>query len=175
MSSGVMWIWTPKMQKWNLKSLTKEIVLGLVLVFIVTNIISYIRKPTLDSTQLPPLEVQLIDGSHFSVQKSKPLLIHFWATWCPTCKLEAANIERVSKSYEVLTIAVNSGSEDDIEKYMKENALSFKVLSDPNGIWAKKFKVQAYPTTFIYDENAKLKFTEVGYTSTAGLLARLAL
>lgn len=170
-----MWIWTDRMQKWNLKLLTKEIFLAFILVFILTNIISYIRKPTLDSTQLPPLEVQLIDGSHFSVQKAKPLLIHFWATWCPTCKLEAGNIERVSKSYEVLTIAVNSGSEDDVVKYMKQNALSFKVLSDPNGIWAKKFKVQAYPTTFIYDENAKLKFTEVGYTSTAGLLGRLAL
>lgn len=69
------------MQKWNLKSLTKEILLGVALVFVLLNIISYIRKPTLDSTRLPPLEVQLIDGSEFKASTGKPLLIHFWATW----------------------------------------------------------------------------------------------
>ncbi len=145
------------------------------LVFVLSNVISYIRKPTLDSAQLPPLEVNLIDGSEFKVSTGKPLLIHFWATWCPTCKLEAANIERVSKSYEVLTVVVNSGSDGDIQTYMKENKLTFRVLNDAKGIWAKKFKVQAYPTSFIYDANATLKFTEVGYTSTVGLMGRLAL
>jgi hypothetical protein len=58
---------------------------------------------------------------------------------------------------------------------MKENKLTFRVLNDAKGIWAKKFKVQAYPPSFIYDANATLKFTEVGYTSTVGLMGRLAL
>jgi len=163
------------MQKWHIKSIAKEILIMALLVFVLSNVISYIRKPTLDSAQLPPLEVNLIDGSEFKVSTGKPLLIHFWATWCPTCKLEATNIERVSKSYEVLTVAVNSGSDGDIQTYMKENKLSFRVLNDAKGIWAKKFKVQAYPTSFIYDANATLKFTEVGYTSTVGLMGRLAL
>jgi len=163
------------MQKWHIKSIAKEILIMALLVFVLSNVISYIRKPTLDSAQLPPLEVNLIDGSEFKVSTGKPLLIHFWATWCPTCKLEASNIERVSKSCEVLTVAVNSGSDDDIQTYMKENKLSFRVLNDAKGIWAKKFKVQAYPTSFIYDANATLKFTEVGYTSTVGLMGRLVL
>lgn len=160
-------------KKWNLKAIAKEIIVGLVLLFILSNIISYIRKPELHSTQLPIIEAQLIDGSMFRATEGKPLVIHFWATWCPTCKLEAANIQRVSEKYEVLSIAVQSGSQNDIEVYMKENELSFKVLNDPEGAWAKKFKVEAYPTTFIYDAAGELKFTEVGYTSTAGLLARL--
>ena len=163
------------MQKWNVKLRIKELFLGIALIFILTNIISYVRQPTLDSSQLPEIDVRLIDGSLFRPIKGKPLVIHFWATWCPTCKFEAANIERVSQSHEVLSIAVNSGSVDDIKTYMKQNKLSFNVLGDPDGVWAKKFKVQAYPTTFIYDAQARLKFTEVGYTSTAGLLARLAL
>jgi len=163
------------MQKWHIKSIAKEILIMALLVFVLSSVISYMRKPTLDSAQLPPLEVRLIDGSEFKASTGKPLLIHFWATWCPTCKLEAANIERVSKSYEVLTVVVNSGSDGDIQTYMKENKLTFRVLNDAKGIWAKKFKVQAYPTSFIYDANATLKFTEVGYTSTVGLMGRLAL
>jgi thioredoxin-related protein len=58
---------------------------------------------------------------------------------------------------------------------MNKYELNFRVLNDREGKWASKFKVEAYPTTFIYDAKGKLKFTEVGYTTTAGLLARLKL
>ena len=101
------------------------------------------------------------------------MVVHFWAIWCPTCKLEAANIESISKNHEVITIAVGSGDNEKINAYMKNKGLSFKVINDNDGTWAKKFKVEAYPTTFIYDSKGKLRFTDVGYTTTAGLLARL--
>jgi len=159
--------------KWNLKSFIKEILIGIILLFILTNIMSYLRKPELHSTQLPQIEVALSDGSTYSAKEGKPLLIHFWATWCPTCKLEASNIESVSKEYEVLSIAVNSGDNAKIQAYMKSNDLTFRVVNDEEGTWARQFNVEAYPTTFIYDENRVLKFTEVGYTSTVGLFARI--
>lgn len=141
--------------------------------FILSNIMSYIRAPELASTQLPEIEAQLLDGSTFSVEEGKPLLLHYWAVWCPTCKLEASNIEAVSKEYNVLTVAVNSGSDAKVKAYMQEHDLNFKVINDEEGDWAKRFKVEAYPTTFIYDNKGELRFTEVGYTTTAGLLARL--
>ena len=159
----------------NIKKWIKEILIGAVLLFILSNIISYVRKPKLDSLQLPTVTVQLVDGSIYSLKPGKPTIIHFWATWCPTCKLEAANIERVSKQYEVLTVAVNSGSDEKIREYLEERGLTFRVVNDKEGSWAQQFRVQAFPTTFIYDAKGKLKFTEVGYTTTAGLLARMAL
>ena len=158
--------------KWNFKSLVKEIVIGAILLFIFTNIISYLRKPELLSTQLPHLEVQLLDGSTYSPKEGKPFIVHFWATWCPTCKLEASNIESVSKEYEVLTIAVNSGDNAKIKAYMDERDLRFRVVNDSDGKWAKQFNVEAYPTTLIYDTKGVLQFIEVGYTTTVGLLAR---
>ena len=162
-------------KKWNLKSILIESVKILVLMFILSNILSYIRKPELASTQLPKIEAQLLDGSYFEVEEGKPLVIHYWATWCPTCKVEAPNIESVSKKYNVLTIAVSSGSDEKVKAYMQAHALTFKVLNDVDGTWAKKFKVEAYPTTFIYDAKGELLFSEVGYTTTAGLLGRLKL
>jgi thiol-disulfide isomerase/thioredoxin len=159
-------------KKWHWKSLVKEVIKVLLLVFILSNIMSYLRQPELESTQVPKIETELLDGRIFSVEEGKPLLIHFWAVWCPTCKLEAANIEAVSKEYQVLTIAVSSGSDAEVKAYMQEHGLSFKVINDVKGIWAERFKVEAYPTTFMYDAKGELRFTEVGYTSTAGLLAR---
>jgi len=161
-----------KRKKWNLKSILKEALIAIGLIFILSNIMSYLRKPDLASSQLPKIELQLLDGSTFTASKDQPILIHFWAVWCPTCKLEASNIEEVSKKYKVLTIAVNSGSDAEVQTYMQEHNLSFKVFNDKDGTWTKQFKVEAYPTTFIYDSKGELRFSEVGYTSTAGLLAR---
>ncbi len=161
------------MNKWKIKSAIKEITIILVLLFIVSNIISYIRQPELGTDRLPQIEAKLIDGTTFSIEKGKPLIIHFWAISCPVCKLEAPNIETVSKKYDVLTIAVNSGSDEEVKNYIQENQLSFKVLNDVNGAWTTEFNIEVFPTTFIYDAKGKLRFTEVGYTTTSGLLARL--
>ena len=138
-----------------------------------SNVISYIRKPSLESNQLPEINIALTNGNQFNVSEGRPLIIHFWATWCPTCKIEASNIESISKEYQVLTVAVNSGSNNDINKYLKERSFSFSVMNDRDGLFAKRFKVEAFPTTFIYDSSGKLKFSEVGYTSTVGLKARI--
>ena len=161
----------------NIKKILKESAIALLMIFVVSNVMSYLRKPTLESNALPQIEDKLLDGTLFTSNslEGKPLIIHFWATWCPTCKLEAANIQSVSEQYTVLTIAVQSGDNGKIEAYMKEHSFDFKVLNDTDGVWAKKFKVEAFPTTFIYDSKGELRFTEVGYTTTAGLLARLSI
>ncbi|HSR74332.1 MAG TPA: redoxin domain-containing protein, partial [Sulfurovum sp.] len=112
------------MNKWNIRSIFKEIVIALALLFILSNTISYIRAPELGSNQLPKLEIELLDGSQFSVKKGKPLIIHFWSTSCPACKLEAPNIEIISKKYEVLTISVNAESNEKLKAYMQKNELS---------------------------------------------------
>ena len=161
--------------KWNFKMIAKELLTAAIAIFILSNIINYIRKPDLSSTQLPHVQVGLLDGTEYTLQKGKPVVIHFWADWCKVCKLEAQNIETLSKKYEVLTIAVNSGNDAKVQAYMKQRQLTFKVLNDVDSAWAKKFKVEVFPTTFIYNGKGELRFTEVGYTTTAGLLTRLKL
>jgi len=161
--------------KWSLKSIAKELVIGLGVVFVLSNAISYLRSPKLSSLSLPEVEVELLDEKKYQIKKGKPLLIHFWTTWCPACKLEAPNIDLVSKSYDVLTVVINATSDKEIKSYMRKGKFSFKVLNDKEGTWSKQFKIEAYPTTFIYDSKGNLRFTEVGYTTTAGLLARLKL
>ncbi len=159
----------------NIQSILKEIIISIIILFILSNIINYIRKPELCSTQLPQVELTLLDGTSCSLKNGKSVVIHFWATWCKICALEAQNIETLSKQYEVLTIAVNSGDDAEVQAYMKDRQLTFKVFNDVDSTWAKKFNVEVFPTTFIYDGKGELKFTEVGYTTTAGLLARLKL
>jgi thiol-disulfide isomerase/thioredoxin len=159
----------------KLKQWAKEIAFTLLLIFIVSNAISYFRAPKLDDTTLPSITATLIDKQFFSTHdyKNKPLLIHFWATWCPACRLEASSIQALCQEYNVLTIAVKSGSDATINAYLTEHGLSFKVINDQDGRYAEQFRVPAFPATFIYDAQNRLAFSEVGYTSEWALRLRM--
>jgi thiol-disulfide isomerase/thioredoxin len=158
-----------------MKKLLKEGIITLILAFIIINVVSYLRKPTLSFTTLPQLTIPMVDGGEFRTQNyhDKPLIIHFWATWCPTCKLEISNFNTIAKEYNLITIAVKSGNNKRLKAYMKDHDLAFSLINDRQGVVAKKFSIQAYPTTLIFDRDGKLAFAEVGYSSTWGLKLRL--
>jgi len=158
--------------KEKIKHYTKEILTFIVVMTIFANIVSLYKSTDLNKDSLTNIDFLLMDGTRFTPEKGKPTLIHFWATWCPTCSLESSNIQSISQNYEVITIAVKSDSLE-IQKYHKENNLTFKVVNDDEGRLAQKFNIAAYPTTFIYNKDKELIFSEVGYTSTLGLYLRM--
>jgi len=151
----------------------KEIFIFLVVVTVLSNFISLYKSQELNDKPLRLNNIVLVGNKNYVIDNTKPILVHIWATWCPTCKLEAGNIERVSKYFNVLTIAVKSGSDNELKKYLDENHYSFNVVNDNDGTLSSEFNIGAYPTTFIYDKNKKLVFSDVGYTSTLGLFFRL--
>jgi len=160
-------------KKWTVKKIVQEIVSTLLILFVVSMVLNYIRKPDINENIY---SFELNDSKiDFSDYKDKPLLVHFWAIWCPVCKLEATNIESVSTTYDVISIAVKSGSDEALKTFMKEHDLTYTVIDDQSGELAKKFNIEAYPTTLIYNGKGELKFTEVGYSTTLGLKARLEL
>ena len=152
-------------KNYSFKSFVKDLAVMGISLFILLNILSYIRAPKHSTNLLPYLGVELVED--------KPLVVHFWATWCPTCNLENSTIEKLSKEYNVITVAVSSGTDEQIKEYMKENNFTFKVINDDTSTLANIFQVEAFPTTFIYNKNHELRFTEVGFTSYVGFKARL--
>lgn len=159
----------------KIKKYFKDAVIVVVILTIAMNAISYYKALDLNKDRLEIHRFTLLEDNIYTVPTDKPILIHFWASWCPVCKLEASNIEKISKDYEVITIAVQSGSDEEIQEYLDEYKLKFKVVNDEEGFYFQKFNIKVFPTTLIYDKNKNLKFSEVGFTTTAGLYARLIL
>ncbi|SFV62726.1 Membrane protein, suppressor for copper-sensitivity ScsD [hydrothermal vent metagenome] len=159
----------------TIKKIIKELLVAVVILGVVSNIVSYMRKPDIKDDSLSTLIAKDIDGKLIDISSysGKPILIHFWATWCPVCKMELSNIDRVSKRYQVVTIAVKSGSDAKIREFMSEHQANFKVINDSSGEISSKFDVEVFPTTLIYDSKGELSFSEVGYTTTGGLIARV--
>ena len=81
--------------------------------------------------------------------------------------------QTISESFNVLTIAVNSGDDDNIKEYLSKNDLNFRFINDKDGYYSNKFNIEVYPTTLIYDKNKNLIFSDVGYTTTFGLWLRM--
>jgi len=159
--------------KAKIKHYIKEILLFIFVMSIFANVISLYKARDLNKSTLSLQTQKLIDASTYTIPNNKPLMLHFWATWCPICKAEADNVERLSHYYNVVTVAVNSGTDYEIKKYLDERDLTFKVINDKDGSLAKHLNVNVYPTTFIYNKNKTLLFSEVGYTSSFGLWIRM--
>ena len=157
----------------KIKKYLKEILTFIVVMSLFANIVSLYKSQSISKQPLPPTPLTLLNDTQYSFPSDKPILIHLWASWCPVCKMEAQNIQRIANHFEVLTIAVKSGSDYTVESYMKENNLSFKVYNDEAGFLAHSYNIPAYPTTFIYNKKGELIFSEVGYTTTFGLWIRM--
>jgi thiol-disulfide isomerase/thioredoxin len=151
----------------------KEIVVFIIVMTLFANIVSWYKSQSLlQSTLVSPIDLYAKEQLE-SYKEDKPILVHFWATWCPVCKVEASNVDAMRDEYNVITVAVNSGDDTHIVEYLQKNNLAFNVFNDMDGTIARSYNIQVYPTTLIYDKESRLRFSEVGYTSSFGLWLRL--
>lgn len=130
----------------------------------------------LPSGPVPELVATTLTGQSLdlaSLAKEKPVLLHFWASWCGICKLEQDAIQRISHDYSVVTVAVQSGEDQAVQAYLQENKLTFPVVVDNSGVLMQRFGVRALPANFIINRNGEIVTKEVGYSTEWGLRARL--
>jgi thiol-disulfide isomerase/thioredoxin len=108
------------------------------------------------------------------VWQKQPTLVHFWGAWCPVCRAEQGSIDAIAKDYpNTITVAMQSGDELAVGKFMREQSLSFPVINDPDGAISQAWGVHAVPASFIVDAAGQIRFVEIGYTTGWGLRLRL--
>lgn len=151
--------------------LTLEI---LILILIYFAIKAYMQRDLIEGAA-PAIQSTFLNGQAINLQtyQGKPLLLHFWAIWCGVCKLEEDSIQAISKDHPVVTVAMSSGSNKEIEAYLKDNDLSFPVINDNDGELAQRYGVSGVPASFIINADGQISYTEVGYTTGWGLRFRL--
>ena len=160
----------PKKRRW-LRFLLEM----LIIVAIIFGIRAWQQKE-LVSGAAPSFQSVMLDGKTVNLEdyNGKPLLLHFWASWCPFCKLEEGSLTSLQKDWPMLTVAYQSGAKPEVIKHMKErNIEDWPTIIDQDSRLAELFGVKGVPTSYIIDGNGNIRFTEVGLTSGWGLRARL--
>lgn len=123
--------------------------------------------------RLPEFVLGTPQGKEIKVAAGgQPLVLNFWATWCPPCRQEMPELEKFSRQYngKVTFYAINiQESGDKITEFMTQNQYSMQVLADKDGVVARSFRVNAIPTTLVIDKQGIIKFRKAGTTTLAEL------
>lgn len=137
--------------------------------------VRFYQQRTLVEGPAPALHAALLDGGSFDLATARgaPLLVYFWATWCPVCRLEQGSIESLARDHRVVTVALQSGEPATVRKYLEEHGLRVPVINDPDGAIARVWGVRATPTLFFIDRGGSIRFRELGYTTETGMRVRL--
>lgn len=125
-----------------------------------------------EPAKIPAVDFTLTDqygNSHtFSDYKGKTVFLNFWATWCPPCRREMPDIQKLYEEYQkqedpeviILGIAApgygQEQSEEKIIDFLEENGYSYPVVMDPGGRIFEAYGVYSYPTTFMIDKDGNI-------------------
>lgn len=123
----------------------------------------------------PPLAGRTLDGQWIDLghRQGAPVLIHFWATWCPICRLGNGGIDAIARDHRVVTVAMQSGDAAEVGRFMTTEGLGFPVVTDPNGEIAHRWGVIGVPATFILGANGQIAYATRGASTETGLRLRL--
>lgn len=114
-------------------------------------------KSGLKKGQLAP-DFQLMDlqGNEASLSdyRGKKVIMNFWASWCPPCRVEMPHMEKIHQDYkdeDIVILSVNltstESSDDRAGAFVSEHGLTFPVLLDEQGNVQQQYKIRSYPTT----------------------------
>jgi len=92
--------------------------------------------------------------------RGKVVLINLWATWCTPCRKEMPDLDRLQKdlggkTFEVVAISVDRGSQDGPRKFLKEIGADLKLFHDSSARLGNTLKVIGLPATLLIDAQGR--------------------
>ena len=128
-----------------------------------TELIKLEHRPVAPRFSLPDMQ----DKTHeLSDYLGKPVIISFWATWCPPCRKEIPYFNRAwdklkDDNIAMLFVNINEGKET-IEEYIKKVPIKLTILRDETAGQLSNWNMTGLPTTFILDPEGKVVYQAMG-------------
>ena len=112
-----------------------------------------------ESSTIQAPNVTILDAAGKEVQLhslvGKPIILNFWASWCPPCKQEMPDFEAAYKEYgseiQFMMVNMTDGGRETIssaKEYIASQGYSFPVYFDTKQEAAIEYGVSAIPTTY---------------------------
>ncbi|MDN3398015.1 protein disulfide oxidoreductase [Psychrobacter sp. APC 3426] len=120
----------------RLLSIIKTVLIYGLIFAVIYTAVNWWRQPVMPANpqlQLTDYQGQAVDLAALS--QDKPTLVYFWGTWCPICSVTSPTIDKLAAegNYPVVTIAIKSGSNQELHGYLAENNYRFTTINDKQG------------------------------------------
>ena len=93
----------------------------------------------------------------------KPVILNFWASWCPPCKMEMPDFDAVCKEtgneYQFMMVNLTDGGRETVEtaqSFIEEQGYGFPVFFDTDIDAATKYNTYSIPATYFIDADGYL-------------------
>lgn len=125
-----------------------------------------------ESTEAEPTERNLKD------LKGKPIILHFWATWCGPCVEELPHLDIYAKKHEntahIIAVATDFKDVAKIRNFYKDKGIkNLSITFDKGGILSRAFRASALPTTVFINSHGHEIGRIQGAVEGAGTAGRL--
>lgn len=117
----------------------------------------------------PPFSLKMLDGEKvvsLNDFKGKPVLLKFWATWCPSCVEELPPMEKFSEGRKeqlvILMAAIDGEKERKVQRLIKDKKITLPVLLDPKAKTARAYGVNFVPISFLINGEGLIVGTVIG-------------
>jgi len=126
----------------------------------------------------PDFALPTLDGGSVRMAdlRGKVVLLNFWATWCPPCRVEIPHFQEASTTYngQVLIVGVDDGeSRAQVAPFAHEMGITYPVPLDSNSEVARHYRVNSLPTTFFIDADGVIQHIQIGLVNGAMLAEQI--
>src|SRR5699024_4229240 len=112
----------------------------------------------------PEFELETLSGEtvHLSDYRGKSVILNFWATWCPPCRAEIPDFQKLYNNHDVVILAVNltqsEQSVSHVTEFVSDFEMTFPVLMDEQANVSTTYQIKAYPTSYMIDSNGYIQY-----------------
>ncbi len=115
--------------------------------------------------QLPALNLPEADFLTLEDLLGKPVVLSFWATWCPYCRAQTPVLVEAHARFgdQVQFVGINVREEQPtVQAYVSAHQMVFPTLLDVSGKVAAQYRVVGFPTTFFLDAQGRIVGRQIG-------------
>lgn len=117
----------------------------------------------------PDFTLTDISGKQVSLKdyRGKVVLVDFWATWCPPCRVSIPAMEELHKEYGPKGLQVLSISMDEetglVAPFAREHGMTYPILLGAASDVSERYRVRGIPALYLVDQDGKLVRQWLGF------------